>query len=77
MEYLNRDRLERVSDKLFQTRQPYPWVDIDGILTPEGHDLLRQNLLDSSQVHRHTSVHSSLTIHRGVSRGTNPSGRTR
>ena len=40
MEYLNRDRLERVSDKSFQTRQPYPWVDIDGILTPEGHELL-------------------------------------
>ena len=56
MEYLNRDRLERVSDKSFQTRQPYPWVDIDGILTPEGHELLRQNLPDSSMFERRVGV---------------------
>ena len=38
MEYLNRDRVERVSPESFQTRQPYPWETIEDILTPEGHE---------------------------------------
>ena len=47
MEYLNRERIERY-DESFQDPEPYPWADIDGIFTPEGHELLRQSLPDSS-----------------------------
>ncbi len=56
MEYLNRDRIDLVSHESFQSREPYPWVDIDGILTPEGHELLRQSLPDSSMFERRVGV---------------------
>jgi len=56
MEYLNRDRIERVSHKSFQSQQPYPWVDIEGILTPEGHELLRQTLPDAAMFDRKVGV---------------------
>ncbi|MGA2700687.1 MAG: 2OG-Fe(II) oxygenase [Isosphaeraceae bacterium] len=56
MEYLNRERIERVSHESFQRQQPYPWVDIEGILTPEGHELLRQTLPDASMFDRRVGV---------------------
>ena len=56
MEYLNRDRIEQVSHESFQRQQPYPWVEIGGILTHEGHDLLRQTLPDASMFDRKVGV---------------------
>src|SRR5512135_3335889 len=44
MEYLNRDRLEQISDKAFQSQAPYPWVSIDQILHPDAHEALRLTL---------------------------------
>ena len=56
MEYLNRDCLEQVSHEAFQEREPYPWVDIPGILTAEGHEALRQTLPDVSMFDRWEGV---------------------
>jgi hypothetical protein len=44
MEYLNRERIERVSHEAFQSQQPYPWVDIPEILTADAHEMLRRTL---------------------------------
>ncbi len=56
MEYLNRETIERVSHESFQSQQPYPWVDIQGILTPEGHELLRRTVPDVSLFDRKVGV---------------------
>jgi len=44
MEYLNRERLNNLSPDSFKNRQPYPWTEIENILTPEGYECLRANL---------------------------------
>ena len=44
MDYLNRSCLAAVSAEQFQARQPYPWTTMEGSLTPEGYDALRQSL---------------------------------
>jgi 2OG-Fe(II) oxygenase superfamily len=44
MEYLNRACLEGLSAEAFQSRQPYPWVNIEYSLTPEGLKALRETL---------------------------------
>jgi hypothetical protein len=44
MEYLNRACLEGLSAEAFQGRQPYPWVNIEYSLTPEGLKALRETL---------------------------------
>jgi hypothetical protein len=56
MDYLNRSRIDRVSHEAFQTREPYPWVDIEEILTPEARELLGQNLPDSAIFDRRIGV---------------------
>jgi hypothetical protein len=44
MDYLDRTCLEAVSAEQFQVREPYPWTSLQGSLTPEGYDALRQSL---------------------------------
>lgn len=46
MEYLNRKCLESITPESFQTRRPYPWMNIEDSLTPEGYEALRQSLPD-------------------------------
>lgn len=53
MEYLNRAYLEAVSAGSFQKRQPYPWINLEDTLTPEGFNLLRETLPHVSQFKRH------------------------
>jgi len=52
MEYLDRQCLVKISQQPFQSRQPYPWVSIEGTLTPEGYERLRQSLPDVSLFER-------------------------
>ena len=56
MEYLNRDRLEQISDKAFQSQSPYPWVSIDEILHPDAHEALRLSLPDVQLFDRKVGV---------------------
>lgn len=44
MDYLNRACLAAVSAEEFQSRQPYPWTTVEGSLTSEGYEALRQSL---------------------------------
>jgi len=44
MEYLNRKSLEGLSAENFQSRQPYPWANLEQTLTPEGYEQLRDTL---------------------------------
>jgi hypothetical protein len=48
MEYLNRERVEKLSAEAFQKQHPYPWVNIPGTLTREGYEQLRTTLPDVS-----------------------------
>jgi len=59
MEYLDRACLDAISSESFRTQQPYPWVNIQGSLTPEGYETLRQTLPD---------VESGFVRHSGVKR---------
>src|ERR1019366_5918463 len=56
MEYLNRECLEAISPKAFQTQQPYPWVNIEGSLTQKGYESLRQTLPDVSWFDRQVGI---------------------
>jgi 2OG-Fe(II) oxygenase superfamily len=56
MEYLNRDRLEQISDTAFQSQSPYPWVSIDEILHPDAHEALRLTLPDVELFDRKVGV---------------------
>jgi len=56
MEYMNRERLAALSPKAFQTQRPYPWVNIEGSLTTEGYERLRQTLPDVSRFQRQVNV---------------------
>lgn len=49
MEYLNRECLEGLSRENFRNRQPYPWVNIENTLTPEGLETLRATLPEVDQ----------------------------
>lgn len=49
MQYLDPARLEQISARDFQDRQPYPWADIPNSLTPEGFETLRQALPDVAE----------------------------
>jgi len=42
--FLNRACLENLSAEGFQNRQPYPWVNLENTLTPEGQETLRAAL---------------------------------
>jgi hypothetical protein len=44
MQYLNRDRIETLSDETYRRQQPYPWVSIPAALTLEGFERLRTTL---------------------------------
>lgn len=52
MEYLNRQCLAGISQEPFHSRQPYPWINIEATLTPEGYERLRQTLPDQSLFER-------------------------
>jgi hypothetical protein len=56
MEYLNRRCIEGLSAEAFQKQAPYPWVNIQGTLTPEGYDQLRETLPDMSLFTRNVGV---------------------
>ena len=48
MQYLDNDCLAGLSDEAFQTRRPYPWVNIQNTLTPEAFERLRTTMPDIS-----------------------------
>jgi len=48
MDYLNQTSIKAVRPETFQQQQPYPWVNIQNTLTPEGFESLRQTLPDVS-----------------------------
>jgi hypothetical protein len=56
MQYLNRDVMDQVSAEAFQQQQPYPWVNLQNTLTPEGFEQLRAALPDISQFRRMVGV---------------------
>ncbi|HYB60449.1 MAG TPA: 2OG-Fe(II) oxygenase [Methylomirabilota bacterium] len=56
MQYLNRERLEAVSVEGFRNRQPYPWINIEESLTPEGYECLRQTLPEVSSFERQVGI---------------------
>ena len=56
MEYLNRDCIDAISAELFQGRKPYPWMDMPGTLTEQGHEALRRSLPDVSSFDRKVGV---------------------
>ena len=53
MEYLNRDYLQAVSAQSFQQRDPYPWISMEGALTPDGFERLRETLPGVAEFRRH------------------------
>ena len=56
MTYLNREVIEGLSAEAFQSQKPYPWVNIQGTLTPEGFEDLRTTLPDVSLFERMVGV---------------------
>ena len=52
MEYLDQNCINGVRPELFQHRRPYPWVNIQNTLTPEGFESLRETLPDVSLFER-------------------------
>ncbi len=56
MEYLNRKCMDAVSRQDFEGRQPYPWVGIEGSLTAEGFERLRETLPDVARFDRQVGV---------------------
>jgi hypothetical protein len=56
MEYLNRERLQSLSREDFENRKPYPWVDIEYPLTPEGYQRLRETLPPVESFNREADI---------------------
>jgi 2OG-Fe(II) oxygenase superfamily len=56
MEYLDLQCLEKISSEEFRARQPYPWASLQGVLTPEGYERLRQTLPEAAQFERHVGL---------------------
>jgi hypothetical protein len=56
MRYLNYEKLESLDAAAYQARNPYPWVNPEGLLTPEGYEALYLNLPDLSLFERHFGV---------------------
>ena len=52
MQYLNLERLERLNEKEFQSRHPFPWINPQGVLTDSGHQRLIERLPDVSMFKR-------------------------
>jgi hypothetical protein len=59
MQYLNDDCIQALSADTFQQQGPYPWVNIQGTLTPQGFESLRQNLPDISVFERRVGLKRS------------------
>jgi hypothetical protein len=56
MHYLNYERINALSAEAFQAQRPYPWVNIQGTLTPEGFEQLRTTMPDISQFERQVGI---------------------
>jgi hypothetical protein len=56
MNYLNPECIERTAPETFQKTHPYPWVNLDGSLTPEAFERLRTTLPDVSLFDRKVGV---------------------
>ena len=56
MEYLNLKRLNEIPADSFQTRQPYPWANIEQSLTPEGYERLRATSPSVDGFDKHVGV---------------------
>lgn len=54
--YLNQAKLEEVSASEFQTQKPHPWVNPSNLLSEEGYQLLVNNALDISLLHKSVGV---------------------
>jgi 2OG-Fe(II) oxygenase superfamily len=48
MPYINYAAIGKISDESFRSQQPYPWVNIQGILTDQGFEQLRSTLPEVS-----------------------------
>jgi hypothetical protein len=59
MTYLDYDRLESLDPEAFRSQTPYPWINPEGLLTPEGHRRLLATLPDLSLFARLFSVRRS------------------
>jgi hypothetical protein len=55
MGYLNHSCLDSVPADPFRKREPYPWVNVEGSLTPEGFEKLRTSLPDTSLFEKHVA----------------------
>lgn len=51
MKYLNFDLLEAIDAKAFQATRPYPYLNPEGALTPQGYQSLIDTLPDTSVMH--------------------------
>ncbi len=49
MHYLDRHRLNTIDPAAFQTQRPYPWINPQGLLTPEGYHTLLEHLPSQEQ----------------------------
>jgi len=56
MQYLNQECFDQLSQDKFQATQPYPWVGIKNSLTPEGIEILRDNLPNVSRFNKMVGV---------------------
>lgn len=56
MGFLNQACLEQLSHEGYQKKRPYPYVDIQGTLTPQGFEQLRTSLPEVSQFDRWEGV---------------------
>jgi hypothetical protein len=56
MQYLNQKVIDAISAETFQKQRPYPWVNIQGTLTAEGMQRLREALPDVSLFERMVGV---------------------
>jgi hypothetical protein len=52
MKYLNIDRLNSLQGKAFQSQEPFPWINPEGVLTDSGHRRLVETLPDVSLFER-------------------------
>jgi hypothetical protein len=46
MQYLDVEQLNALDPEVFQSQNPYPWVNPEGLLTEEGFQILRETLPD-------------------------------
>ncbi len=56
MSILDFKRLEDIDPQAFQKQQPYPWINPEGLLTPDGHKQLIATLPDVSMFQRRFGV---------------------